>query len=233
MTSTALNSTTSTCKSAALIFLHGLGDGPSGWSSLQEMLPSIQPRLSNLKYVFPPAPTIPISINGGATMPGWFDVLDWPIGISARDDRDGKMEAVAQIEREVERLEKEEGISRNRIVVGGFSQGGAIALLSAYRNQAEQPFAACVLLSGWLTLQGELEITETAKKTPLFWGHGQYDDKVLFEQQAHGVELLEKQGVSVNAKSYPVGHASHPDEIDALAKFLDGLLYSAEEPAKK
>ena len=158
--------------------------------------------------------------------------MDWPIGISARDDRDGNLEAVAQIEREVERLEKEEGIARNRIVVGGFSQGGAIALLAAYRNQAEQPFAACVALSGWLTLTSELEVTETTKKTPLFWGHGEYDDKVLFEQQAHGVKLLEKQGVAVNHKSYPVGHSSHPDEIDALAKFLDDLLYGNEEQAK-
>lgn len=224
----ALNST---CKTGALIFLHGLGDGPSGWSSLEQMLPSIKPRLSNLKYVFPPAPIIPISINGGERMPGWFDVLDWPIGLSARDDKDGNLAAVAQIQKEVERLEKE-GIARNRIVVGGFSQGGAIAILTAYRNEQE-PLAGCAALSGWLTLGDELKISDNAKKTPLFWGHGQFDDKVLFEQQAHGVKLLEEQGVAVQAKSYPVGHSSHPDEMDAFANFLDNLLYGDEEETKK
>ena len=65
------------------------------------------------------------------TMPGWFDIYDWPIGISARDDKKGILAAVAQIDAVVETLEKE-GIDKSRIVVGGFSQGGAIALLSAY-----------------------------------------------------------------------------------------------------
>lgn len=226
MNSTA--SALSTCGPAALIFLHGLGDTPAGWSSLKQMLPSIKPRLGDLKYVFPPAPTIPITINGGMTMPGWFDVLDWPIGISARDDRDGILKAVAQIEEEVKKLEKE-GIARNRIVVGGFSQGGAIAILTAYRN-TDTPFAGCVSLSGWLTLQDELAVKAPAP--PLFWGHGQYDDKVLFEQQAHGVALLSKQDVKITADFYPVGHSSHPDEMDSLAAFLDELLYS-DEAAKK
>lgn len=76
-----------TCSGKALIFLHGLGDTPAGWSSLERQLPSLIGNLEGAKYVFPAAPTIPISINGGAEMPGWFDVLDWPIGITARDDR--------------------------------------------------------------------------------------------------------------------------------------------------
>lgn len=69
----AISSSTSSSASqkAALIFLHGLGDTPAGWSSLQFSLPQLQPRLSQLEFVFPPAPIIPISINGGATMPGW------------------------------------------------------------------------------------------------------------------------------------------------------------------
>ena len=226
---TALNST---CKTGALIFLHGLGDTPAGWSSLEQMLPSIKPRLANVKYVFPPAPTIPITINGGAEMPGWFDVLDWPIGLSARDDKDGSLASVGQIWEEITRLETD-GISRNRIVVGGFSQGGAIALLTAYRNSDDQPpLAGCASLSGWLTLRDELHISENAKQTPLFWGHGKFDDKVLFEQQGHGVKILQNEGVSIQADSYPVGHSSHPDEIDAFATFLDNVLYG-EEGSKK
>ena len=80
----------------------------------------------------------------------------------------------------MKRLEEEEGISPSRIIVGGFSQGGAVALLTAYhrRTQGKVPFAGCVCLSGWLTLKDDLSVTdEVAKSTPLFWGHGQYDDK--------------------------------------------------------
>ena len=140
-------------------------------------------------------------------MPGWFDILDWPIGINARDDREGKIEAAKQIEKAVEKLEKDMGIPPSRIVVGGFSQGGAVALIAAYhrRNQGKAPFAGCVSLSGWLTLKDELVVTDEVKEaTPLYWGHGQWDDKVLFEQQAHGVEKLRGLGVDVTDESFPM-----------------------------
>ena len=210
---------------AALIFLHGLGDSPAGWSNLEQSLPAIKPRLRNVKYIFPPAPTISLTINDGMSMPGWFDIFDWPIGISARDDKKGILAAVAQMDAVVETLEKE-GIDKSRIVIGGFSQGGAIALLSAYRTSL--PFAACVSLSGWLTLKDDLDIPEATKQTPLFWGHGKYDDKVLFEQQAHGVDRLQQQGVTVQSKVYLVGHSSDEQEMEDLAIFLDRVIYGDE-----
>jgi predicted esterase len=225
MASTSAISTSCKTGPAALIFMHGLGDTPAGWSSLKHSLPSIKPRLKDVTYVFPPAPTIAITINGGQAMPGWFDVLDWPIGISARDDREGMLTAVAQIDAVVEKLQKD-GIDKSRIVVGGFSQGGAIALLSAYR--ASKPFAGCVALSGWLTLKNDLNIAEETKTTPLFWGHGKYDDKVLFEQQAHGVDILKNKAVNVIAKVYPVGHSSDEQEMEDLAEFLDSVLFGDE-----
>ena len=220
---------TSTSQKAALIFLHGLGDTPAGWSSLQFSLPQLQPKLKDIEYVFPPAPIIPISINGGATMPGWFDLYDWPIGVGVKDDRDGKLKGVAQIEEAVEKLEAK-GIPRSRIVVGGFSQGGAIALLSAYHG-ARPPFAACVSLSGWLTLTDDLNIKHTI--TPCFWGHGKYDDKVLFEQQAHGVKKLTDAGVKVIDREYPMGHESHPQEMKDMAQFLVDALFGKDGVTKE
>lgn len=163
-------------------------------------------------------------------MPGWFDLYDWPIGISARDDPDGNMKAVEIVEQEVTKLEQKFGMERDRIVVGGFSQGGAIALLAAYHSSSgsggKKAFAGCGALSAWLTLKDNLV---TTSQTPLFWGHGQYDDKVLFEQQAHGVEWLRtKCGVSdIESSDYPMGHESHPEEIEAFASFLDRVLYSS------
>lgn len=165
-------------------------------------------------------------------MPGWFDLYDWPIGIKAKDDRDGKIAAAKQIEKIVEKLESDEGISPSRTVVGGFSQGGAVALLVAYhrRTQGKVPFAGCVSLSGWLTLKDELTVTDEVKKaTPLYWGHGQWDDKVLFEQQAHGVEKLRELGVDVTDESFPMGHQSHPQETQHMAEFIEKVLFPSEE----
>jgi len=216
---------------SALIFLHGLGDTPAGWSSLEQQLPSLRNSLGeDVHYVFPHSPTIGLTINGGQRMPGWFDLFDWPIGIKAKDDRPGKIAAVQQIEKTVEELERDLGIPPSRVVVGGFSQGGAVALLAAYhqRRQGQVPFAGCVCLSGWLTLKDDLAVTkEVAQATPLFWGHGQWDDKVLFEQQAEGVNKLRALGVDVTDASYPMAHSSHPKELEAMAEFVEKVLRKA------
>jgi len=117
------------------------------------------------------------------------------------------------------------------MIVGGFSQGGAIALITAYhrRTEGKVPFAGCVCLSGWLTLKDELSVSkEVAKDTPLFWGHGSYDDKVLFEQQADGVEKLKSFGVDVTHEAYPMGHESDYDELEAVAEFIEKRLFPTE-----
>jgi lysophospholipase-2 len=222
-TASAAMSTTSSSKRGALIFLHGLGDTPAGWSELEYSLPEMKPRLKNIEYVFPHAPTIPLSINGGARMPGWFDLYDWPIGVGSKDDKRGLMNGVQQIEQEVAKL-KILGIPASKIVVAGFSQGGAVALLSAYRNTGE-PFAGCAGLSAWLVLPGELQVPETAQKTPLYWGHGRLDDKVLFPQQKFGVDKLREAGVTVTDEQFNMGHMSHPDEMQALADFVDQMIF--------
>eukprot|EP00586_Coscinodiscus_wailesii_P012324 CAMPEP_0172506586 /NCGR_PEP_ID=MMETSP1066-20121228/196414_1 /TAXON_ID=671091 /ORGANISM="Coscinodiscus wailesii, Strain CCMP2513" /LENGTH=110 /DNA_ID=CAMNT_0013283673 /DNA_START=152 /DNA_END=481 /DNA_ORIENTATION=+ len=110
-----MSTSTSTPKPAGLIFLHGLGDTPAGWSSLRNQLPALRPNLSHLTYAFPAAPTIPISINGGMTMPGWFDLYDWPIGVGCQDDEVGLERAVAAVHKAALEMEKK-GIERERIV---------------------------------------------------------------------------------------------------------------------
>jgi predicted esterase len=216
----------STAKRGALIFLHGLGDSPAGWSQLEYSLPGMKSRLKDIAYVFPPAPTIPITINGGSRMPGWFDLYDWPIGVGSKDDKDGMLAGVEAIQAEVAKL-NDQGIPSEKIVVGGFSQGGAVALLAAYRSDVK--FAGCAGLSAWLTLPGELKISDEAKQTPLFWGHGRMDDKVLFPQQKFGVDKLRGEGVTVTDEAYDMGHESHPDEMQKLADFVDESIFGGEE----
>ena len=216
---------------AAIIFLHGLGDSPDGWSKLGEWLPHYAPNLGNLDitYVFPPAHNIAITVNGGEKMPGWMDVFDWPIGIDAKDDPKGLAMSVKRVEEIVNELKEEEGIDPSRVILGGFSQGGAVALTAAYnrRRKGAIPFAGCVVMSGWLPLKEYLEVSEeVAKATPLFWAHGQLDDKILYEQQVYGVDKLDSLGVDVTAHSYPVGHesTSNWEEIEDMAHFIESIL---------
>jgi predicted esterase len=76
----------------ALIFLHGLGDTPSGWSSLEKSFGSRLPSSYDMTWIFPAAPSAPVSISGGAMQNSWFDIFDWPIGVAARDDKKGLLE---------------------------------------------------------------------------------------------------------------------------------------------
>jgi len=234
----------------ALIFLHGLGDSPSGWSNLEHSLCKIKPRLdpTQIKYVFPPAPTQSLTINGGARMPGWFDLYDWPIGVGSKDDRLGLMKSIQQIQKEVKKLNDEDNIPSNKIVIGGFSQGGAVALLTCYhkeedQDQVQQKYAGCVGLSAWLTLPKEVVDSSSSSSSsssndvrteiPLFWGHGTYDDKVLFEQQQFGVEKLTNEfGLPYNlitSTQYPMGHESCQKETNDLAEFLDSVFFQERE----
>jgi len=228
----------STKEKAAIVFLHGLGDSPDGWASLAEALPTLRPSLATLDitYVFPPAQTIGITVNGGEKMLGWFDIFDWPIGVDARDDPKGLALAVKRIEKIVAQLHEEEGIPPSRVVLGGFSQGGAVAITAAYNRRKKDavPFAGCVCMSGWLPMKEYLEVSEeSAATTPLFWAHGQYDDKILFEQQMYGVNKLEGVGVDVTARSYPVGHeSSNFEEIDDMAGFLEAVLCPPAQEGK-
>mmetsp|Transcript_20337 Transcript_20337/g.47764 ORF Transcript_20337/g.47764 Transcript_20337/m.47764 type:complete len:360 (-) Transcript_20337:2258-3337(-) len=223
---------------AAIIFLHGLGDTPDGWSKLlPEALPTYRPNLANvdITYVFPPAQNVGITVNGGEQMPAWFDIFDWPLGVDAKDDPKGLAMSVKRIEKIVAELTDEEGIDPSRVVLGGFSQGGAVALMAAYNRRKKDavPFAACACMSGYLPLKTYLDVSEgAAKDTPLFWAHGEHDDKILFEQFVYGVEKLESAGVSVTACSYPVGHeSSNFEEIDDFAAFLEDVLCADEATA--
>jgi len=165
-------------------------------------------------------------------MSGWFDIFDWPIGVGCKNDEDGLKKAVDGINDCVKKLEAK-GIQKDRIVIGGFSQGGAVALRAVYQqpNENNDNFAACVNLSGWLTFEESNGVNDNV---PLLWGHGKFDDKVLFEQQAYGVAKLGEMGVkSVEDSSYPVGHSAHDEEMVAFAKFLDQVFFPKDATSEE
>eukprot|EP00946_MAST-07B_sp_MAST-7B-sp1_P003007 g3007.t1 len=210
---------------AAVVFLHGLGDTPAGWKSIEPQLgPRLEERLGGrVKWVFPAAPMSRVTISGGALQTSWFDIFDWPIGVSARDDRDGLLRSAEKLQEIVAGLEAE-GVPSNKIVIGGFSQGGAITLLACHRYP--KTLAGCVCLSGWLTLRDEWASARVKEnKTPIFWGHGTEDPVVLPEQVAAGLEIFKAHpDISVRSDMYPMGHSSHPSEISDMYDFLAGVL---------
>ena len=167
---------------------------------------------------------------------GWFDVYDWPIGVDAKDDPKGLAMSVKRVENIVTQLKEEEEIDPSRVVLGGFSQGGAVAIMAAYNRRKKDsiPFAGCICMSGWLPMKDYLDVSEeAANATPLFWAHGQYDEKILFEQQIYGVNKLEGVGVDVTSYSYPVGHeSSNFEEIEDMAIFLESVLCPQSKSGK-
>ena len=225
ISSTNETTTTSTTAAAAtpnnkraLIFLHGLGDTPKGWSSLKQQFSS-QLSEYDIKWIFPAAPRAPVTISGGQLQTSWFDIFDWPIGVTARDDPKGLLESVSKITAIVEDCEKE-GILPENIVLGGFSQGGAIALLTCWRYP--KTLGGCISLSGWLTLREEFATSQMdGNVTPLFWGHGTEDPVVLPEQVPVGMEILQKNGITVKNEMYErMGHSSCPREMNDVLEFV-------------
>jgi predicted esterase len=223
-TESAKGTSTSTNNTKAFIFLHGLGDTPRGWSEVKHTFGSSLED-HEIKWIFPAAPTAPVTISGGARQTSWFDIFDWPIGLSARDDPKGLMESVEQTMKLIESCE-EEGIQAKNIILGGFSQGGAIALLTCWRYPRQ--LGGCISLSGWLTLRDTFVNDKIENNnTPLFWGHGNQDQVVLPEQVPEGVKIIKSCGIPVDQEMYPIGHSSCPQEMNDVLDFMKKVYSSA------
>ena len=139
---------------ATVIFLHGLGDSGHGWLPVAKQLWAV-PGLSHVKWILPHAPSIPITLNGGMRMPGWFDLstLDKLADPTAEDEA-GLRRAVEAVDKLVQ-AEVDAGTPEGRIVLGGFSQGGAVALLTAISGRRK--LAGVVALSTWVPLSHKAE----------------------------------------------------------------------------
>lgn len=172
-------------KTAAVIWLHGLGDSGASWEYLEGAF-----RTPHIKWIFPNAPEQPVSCNGGFAMPSWFDLKAIPVGKDDWDDEKGLAAAVADINKIIDTLEKDDGIIAERIAVGGFSQGGCLSILSVLSSTRKLAGAIC--FSGWVGRRSAYPglLATANKSTPLFWGHGEADDKVPFATAEVGQEVL-------------------------------------------
>ncbi|KAI8622724.1 Phospholipase/carboxylesterase/thioesterase [Chytriomyces sp. MP71] len=213
--------------SATVIFLHGLGDSGHGWSDVGRML---APMFPHVKFVFPNAPTIPITLNGGYRMPGWYDIVSLDPN-TRKEDESGMLKTVEYVRSLIDQ-EVSEGIKSKRIVLGGFSQGSAMALLTSLKTDVK--LGGIVGLSGYLPMVDKTEtegfVNSANQWTPYFMGHGDSDEVVAFQWGRKSADKLKELGRQVTFKTYKgMGHSSCQQEMGDLAKFLGETLPPSEE----
>ena len=200
---------------AAVIWLHGLGADGNDFATV---VPQLQ--LSGcqaIRFIFPHAPSMPVTVNGGYVMPAWYDILG--ANLISQQDAVGIKRSENAIAALIGR-----GISHQNIVLAGFSQGCAMALHTGLRYK--QKLAGIVALSGYLPLADTLahERSQANANTPIFMAHGTQDQVVVMDRAEVSKNTLIAMGYSVQWKTYVMGHSVHPDELADISKFLRDVL---------
>lgn len=201
--------------SHAVIWMHGLGaDGNDFVPIANELdLSSVGP----VRFVFPNAPVIPVTINGGYQMPAWYDIA--VADLVAREDEAGLRRSQATIEALIAN-EKARGIAAERIVVAGFSQGCAMALMTGLRHG--ERLAGIVGLSGYLPIAATTAAERHAANhdTPVFLAHGRQDPVVPIARAQQSRDALAALGYTIEWHEYAMAHSVCIEEIGDLNAFL-------------
>ena len=204
---------------ASIIVLHGLGaDGNDFVPFAQELdLRAV----GKVRFVFPHAPVIPVTINGGYAMRAWYDIL--AADLVQREDETGLRRSVASIEALIER-EKSRGIASHRIVLAGFSQGCAMALLTGLRHG--ERLGGIAGLSGYLPLAATTAAERHPENqgTPVFLAHGRTDPVVSLARATASRDALIALGWKVQWHDYPMAHSVCQEEIADFNRWLVGVL---------
>ena len=200
-------------------WLHGRGaDGNDFAPIVSELVDRDWPAL---RFVFQHAPVQPVPVNGGMAMRAWYDIH----GFDARAPQDeaGIRRAIEAVEALIAR-EHERGVPSERIVLAGFSQGGAVALAAGLRQA--QPLAGIVALSTYLPIAATLAPERSAAnaRLPIFWGHGSADPVVVLQRGLDSRLLLEELGYAIDWHTYPMPHAVCAEEIGDLRRGLTSRL---------
>ena len=202
---------------AAVIWLHGLGaDG----NDFVPVVPELDLSDLPVRFIFPHAPMQPVTINNGMVMRAWYDISDAAI---RREDDPGVRASQENVEALIDR-ELQRGIKSTRLVLAGFSQGGAISLHTALR--CTKPLAGVMALSCYLPLAECLaaEAAVANRTTPIFMGHGLSDPVVAHARAVESRELLRKQGYRVEWHDYRMPHSVCGEEIADIASWLRSIL---------
>ncbi len=202
-----------------VIWLHGLGaDG----HDFEPIVPELNlAEHADIRFVFPHAPVRPVTINGGVPMRAWYDVIS--LDRSGPQDEAGIRDSAASLLQLIER-EKERGVDASRIVLAGFSQGGAIAMHTAMR--VPQRLAGLMALSTWMPLESTIgeEVVDNSesqpRELPVLMAHGTFDPMLPLAAGQHARKIMQDAGFKVQWHEYPMAHAVCAEEISEIRKWL-------------
>ena len=197
----------------SVIWLHGLGaDGHDFEPLVQELrLPTTLP----LRFVFPHAPFRPVTVNGGMTMRAWYDILS--LDSAGRADAEGIRESTGLLEALIDN-EGERGMTADKIVIAGFSQGGAVVINAAL--QSRRRLAGLLALSTYIPFPGEVDASSGHRQLPVFMAHGILDPMLPLQWGRASADRLTEAGFTVEWHEYPMAHAVCPDEIRDIRAWL-------------
>jgi phospholipase/carboxylesterase len=202
---------------ASIIWLHGLGaDG----NDFAPIVPELRLPKAAIRFVFPHAPVQPVTINGGMRMRAWYDIAD---DAERREDERGVRASQALIEALISR-EKERGAASGRLVLAGFSQGGAIALQTGLRHP--ERIAGIMALSTYVPVGEKLSAEASAanRDVPIFMAHGSYDPIIPLVRAEQSRALLQSLGYPVEWREYGMPHSVCPEELADIGAWLGTVL---------
>ncbi|WP_198115854.1 alpha/beta hydrolase [Massilia rhizosphaerae] len=203
----------------AIIWMHGLGaDGNDFVPIVRELDLS---GLPGIRFIFPHAKTMPVTINNGYVMRAWYDITG--LDLTRREDENGLRASQQDVEAFIER-ENARGIPASRIVLAGFSQGCAMAIQTGLRHS--EPLAGLLCLSGYVPLSAQLatERTGAGTSTPIFMAHGRYDNVVPFNRAEASRDLLVSLGYRLEWHEYAMQHTLCLEEVQDISAWLKKVL---------
>lgn len=221
----ALEVTTAENPRNSVIWLHGLGADGHDFAPIVDELDL--PAWLELRFVFPHAPSMPVTLNGGYVMPAWYDIRHPDL------TRGQDVVGIRASQRALERLiarEGKRGIPSRRIILAGFSQGGAVALHTALRYA--ESLAGVIALSSYLPLAETLaaEASPANRHIPIFMAHGSHDPVIPMASAAASRDVLCQAGYPVEWREYDMAHSVCQAEIAAVAAWLAGRLGDPPAP---
>lgn len=202
---------------ASVIWLHGLGADGNDFAPL---VPELRlPGTKSIRFIFPHAPRMPVTINGGYVMPAWYDILEMNL-----DRRVDEKQLIASadavrllIEREIER-----GVASENIILVGFSQGGAVAYHAGLTN--DKPLAGLLILSSYFATYASAEINPANQHTPILIQHGSADPVVNEVLGKRAYHFLQEHKCNVDYESYPMEHTVCFPQIEAMSRWIQMVL---------
>lgn len=212
MHDTPIEISNSKSPTASVIWLHGLGADGNDFVPVVEML-----ELPEYRFILPHAPFLNVTLNGGYEMRAWYDL--YGLNANAAQDEAGIRKTQAYIESLIDK-ELSRGIQSNKIVLAGFSQGGAVVLHTGLRSTKK--LAGVIALSTYLPLRSDLQNEKALENqnTPIFMAHGTQDEVIELSIAEASYQALRQEGYSVEWHALPIGHSVSIDEIDEIRTFL-------------